>query len=76
MPFQNPNKTPHQLFHPYISESAMGNYLIIGGSSGIGQALANQLTQAENQVFASYHKTEPPLVRPQLQLFLTGFWLL
>jgi NAD(P)-dependent dehydrogenase (short-subunit alcohol dehydrogenase family) len=67
MPFKNPNKTPQQLFHPYISESAMRNYLIIGGSSGIGQALANQLSQAENQVFATYHKTEPPLDHPHLQ---------
>lgn len=32
----------------------MKNYLIIGGSSGIGQQLANQLANAGNQVFATY----------------------
>ncbi len=52
----------------------MRNYLIIGGSSGIGQALANQLSQAENQVFATYHKTEPPLDHPHLQYHPLMFW--
>ena len=37
----------------------MQNYLIIGGSSGIGQELANQLSQSGKQVFATFNKTEP-----------------
>ncbi len=37
----------------------MENYLIIGGSSGIGQALAAELSQAGNQVFATFNKNEP-----------------
>ena len=37
----------------------MQNYLIIGGSSGIGQELANQLSQSDNQVIATFNKTEP-----------------
>jgi NAD(P)-dependent dehydrogenase (short-subunit alcohol dehydrogenase family) len=34
----------------------MRNYLIIGGSSGIGLALTQQLAAAGHQVFASYHQ--------------------
>lgn len=34
----------------------MKNYLIIGGSSGIGQAIAMQLSQGDNMVYATYHK--------------------
>ena len=37
----------------------MQNYLIIGGSSGIGQELATQLSQSGNQVFATFNKSEP-----------------
>ena len=37
----------------------MENYLIIGGSSGIGQELANQLAAAGKQVYATYNKKEP-----------------
>lgn len=33
----------------------MGNYLIIGASSGIGQAIANQLVNEGHEVFASYN---------------------
>ena len=37
----------------------MENYLIIGGSSGIGQALVNKLAQnPTNKVFSSYHLGE------------------
>ena len=35
------------------------HYLIIGGSSGIGQQLATQLSQSENQVTATYNNTQP-----------------
>ena len=35
----------------------MANYLIIGGSSGIGKALVQQLKK-ENQVVATYNQTE------------------
>ena len=45
----------------------MQNYLIIGGSSGIGQQVATQLSQSDNQVIATFNKTEPlpqnPLIR-------------
>lgn len=37
----------------------MHNYLIIGGSSGIGQELAAQLSQSGNQVFATFNKNQP-----------------
>lgn len=36
----------------------MSNYLIIGGSSGIGKALADQLAREGHQVFATYHSNE------------------
>jgi NAD(P)-dependent dehydrogenase (short-subunit alcohol dehydrogenase family) len=34
----------------------MRNYVIIGGSSGIGKALVNLLEDADNHVFATYHQ--------------------
>jgi NAD(P)-dependent dehydrogenase (short-subunit alcohol dehydrogenase family) len=37
----------------------MQTYLIIGGSSGIGQELAIQLSGSGNQVFATFNKNEP-----------------
>lgn len=45
----------------------MQNYFIIGGSSGIGQELANQLTQAGNQVFATFYKSEPKIENTLIQ---------
>lgn len=38
----------------------MKNYLIVGGSSGIGQALALQLASEGHQVFATYYQHEQP----------------
>lgn len=37
----------------------MANYLIIGGSSGIGQALTSQLAEAGETVYATYNKQKP-----------------
>jgi len=37
----------------------MKNFLIIGGSSGIGKEFANQLSQSGHQVFATYNKNKP-----------------
>ncbi len=36
----------------------MSNYLIIGGSSGIGKKLCEQLASSENHVYATYFKNE------------------
>lgn len=40
-------------------------YLIIGGTGGIGQAMVQQLVQANHshsvQIFATYHRTEPDI---------------
>lgn len=36
----------------------MSNFLIVGGSSGIGQQLVIQLTQADNMVYATYCKNK------------------
>lgn len=43
------------------------NYLIIGGSSGIGQQLAMQLSQSGNQVIATYNKNDPAVVKPNIR---------
>lgn len=45
----------------------MQQYLIIGGSSGIGQELANQLCQSGNQVIATFHKNEPTIEDPNIR---------
>lgn len=37
----------------------MQNYLIIGGSSGIGRELATQLSESGNHVIATFNKSEP-----------------
>lgn len=36
----------------------MAKYLVIGASSGIGNALATQLSESGNQVYATYNKNE------------------
>lgn len=36
----------------------MKNYLVIGGSSGIGRAIVNQLNNAGHQVFATFNENE------------------
>lgn len=36
----------------------MGNYLVVGASSGIGQAITNQLAAEGHHVFATYHKNQ------------------
>ena len=43
------------------------HYLIIGGSSGIGQQLAMQLSQSGNQVIATYNKNEPAVEMPHIR---------
>ena len=45
----------------------MQNYLIIGGSSGIGKEVALQLANAGNQVNATFNKTEPIADDTQIQ---------
>ena len=36
----------------------MRNYLIIGGSSGIGKALSELLNNDKHEVYATYYKNE------------------
>lgn len=45
----------------------MANYLIIGGSSGIGKQLAEDLANAGHQVYATYCKTAITTTNPLLQ---------
>jgi NAD(P)-dependent dehydrogenase (short-subunit alcohol dehydrogenase family) len=45
----------------------MQNYLIIGGSSGIGQKLAAQLSESGCNVIATFNKTEPAVNNPHIQ---------
>ena len=44
----------------------MKNFLIIGGSSGIGKELANQLSQSGHQVFATYNKNKSEQESPNI----------
>ncbi len=44
----------------------MDNYLIIGGSGGIGNELANQLAQSGKQVIATFYKNEPSVHHPHI----------
>ena len=44
----------------------MQNYLIIGGSSGIGQQLAIQLTEPGNHVIATFNKNKPIIENPHI----------
>lgn len=43
------------------------HYLIIGGSSGIGQQIAIQLSQSGNHVIATYNKNKPALENPNIR---------
>jgi NAD(P)-dependent dehydrogenase (short-subunit alcohol dehydrogenase family) len=44
----------------------MGNYLVVGASSGIGKAIASQLLQEGHFVYATYHTHPIETVHPQL----------
>jgi NAD(P)-dependent dehydrogenase (short-subunit alcohol dehydrogenase family) len=46
----------------------MQNYLIIGGSGGIGQQLAMQLAESGSQVIATFNKNEPAVEYPHIRL--------
>ncbi len=45
----------------------MENYLIIGGSRGIGRELANQLAQSGKQVIATFNINKPAEYHPHIQ---------
>ena len=45
----------------------MGNYLVIGASSGIGNAIANQLVKEVHQVIGTYH-SKPMEAAPNLSV--------
>ena len=47
----------------------MQNYLIIGGSSGIGQQLAIQLAESGKQVIATFNKNEPAVENPLIRFY-------
>ena len=44
----------------------MAKYLVVGASSGIGNALANQLSESGHQVYATYFKNETAVSSPNL----------
>ncbi|HEX8377073.1 MAG TPA: SDR family oxidoreductase [Pedobacter sp.] len=43
------------------------DYLIIGGSSGIGQELTTQLSQSGSRVIATYNKSKPAAALPNVR---------
>lgn len=45
----------------------MANYFIVGGSSGIGKKLAENLSVADNRVFATYFKNEVKIFNSQVE---------
>lgn len=45
----------------------MSNYLIIGGSSGIGRQLSQQLANNNNNVIATYNSNQPQISTPHIQ---------
>jgi NAD(P)-dependent dehydrogenase (short-subunit alcohol dehydrogenase family) len=47
----------------------MQNYLIIGGSSGIGQEIAIQLSSSGKQVTATFNKNKPDIAHANLKYF-------
>ena len=48
------------------SKAIMQNYLIMGGSSGIGQQLAAQLAESGKQIIATFNKNEPIVENSQI----------
>ena len=50
----------------FIQTNIMANYLIVGGSSGIGKALVDQLVNEGHQVFATYNTHETSSHFPNL----------
>ena len=47
----------------------MSNYLIIGGSSGIGKQVSTQLAEAGHQVYATYFKNQPTTTQPLINYY-------
>jgi len=48
----------------------MAKYLVVGASSGIGNALANQMSASGHQVYATYFKNEIVATNPNLSFHL------
>ncbi|GAC1420236.1 MAG: SDR family oxidoreductase [Flavisolibacter sp.] len=47
----------------------MSNFLIVGGSSGIGRQLANQLAHAGNKVIATFNKNHPSIQNESIHFY-------